>query len=275
MRSRLCVVSTSALAVGAVGISTFADLARAFDSGGFGAFSIAASKSPCFAIWKGTTVPRWPFPVRRVRRSRVAMRIASFPLHDHSKLSLRGAHLDSGLASGECQKCPHGGALFVSAWSELHMYSTRVSNNRVDTGGAMYARDGTTATTADCATTSNSAGSRGGAVAALGGSTAVATNCTMTSNSARGGTAVVATDCKMTSTAIATNCAMTPKAAGQGGAIAAVAHVAIEHAIARDISPFRAQMRSRSKVWRGASCRQSFNIVARCSSVQLHGSGSV
>ena len=165
-----------------------------------------------------------------------------FFLHIGSALSLRGVNLIGGVASGTSSD-PRllGGAIFVSAGSELHLHSARVFDNRAaDLGGAIYVMS-STITATDCTLTSNSA-TQGGAVTVEGNSSVTATDCTLSSNFAdqdgavyfaNGNSAIISTDCTMTSnsafwggavyyadadsTIISTNCTMTSNSAALGG----------------------------------------------------------
>ena len=158
----------------------------------------------------------WPSKTVFVIESTIGARLSGgnhtrlFFLQNRSKLSLRGVDLVHGVASAHS---PHGGAIFMSAGSELQLYSARVFNNRAaQWGGAIYSMSATVTTT-NCTMTSNSA-HHGGTVLADGDSTVVATNCTMTSNSAWVGGAIAALGI---STVTATNCTMRSNSADLGG----------------------------------------------------------
>ena len=171
-----------------------------------------------------------------------------FVLQNGTSLSLRGVRLESGMARSDESgapspaECPpdHGGAIFASEGSVLHLYSTHLSDNRADrAGGAIYAVS-STVTATNCTINSNTASS-GGAVWAGGASTVTATNCTMASNSAHWGGAVIATGL---STITATDCTMTSNSASTGGAV-----------YAKDSSAFTATdctMTSNNAPWGGA-----------------------
>ena len=140
-----------------------------------------------------------------------------FFLQNGSALSLRGVNLVGGVASGNCSECAQGGAIFVSAGSELRLRSVRVVDNRAIWGGAIYTMSSIVIAT-DCTLSQNSAAFWGGAVGAAGDSTFTATNCTLTSNLAFLGGAVYAVDA---STFTATDCTMTQSSASWGGAVGA------------------------------------------------------
>ena len=168
-----------------------------------------------------------------------------FFLHIGSALSLRGVNLIGGVASGTSSD-PRllGGAIFVSAGSELHLHSARVFDNRAaDLGGAIYVMS-STITATDCTLTSNSA-NRGGAVTVEGNSSVTATDCTLSSNFAdQDGAVYFANE---HSTIISTNC--TVRRAGGGVFICAV-----------DGSTPMSRVRGRRTVSRGG-CGVTFSVV--------------
>ena len=168
-----------------------------------------------------------------------------FVVQNGSKLSLRGVRLECGMASEDSEEAPHGGAIFLSAGSEVHLHSVQMFDNHADYGGAIYAIS-SSVTAVNCTISSNLATSFGGAIAAAGTSTVTATGCTMVLNSAASGggvfyavgdSTVATTNCTITSnfalrggsvysgdhaTIVATDCEMTSNSAGWGGAFNAV-----------------------------------------------------